>query len=137
MKQLATKTVILSGCCIIVFSLCNCRHEKNPLGPNADTHYAIYLLKNSETNTGQILDKDLSELQLQNQPWLSDDDIEFYDWSSHCIYLKRTKDELFSFPFDVAAFNEDWMDVPLVAVAMVKDATPSVGTDGIFMEFQT
>ncbi|MEA1987085.1 MAG: hypothetical protein U9N76_06320 [Candidatus Marinimicrobia bacterium] len=81
--------------------------------------FAIYFLKDSTLTMKDIEDKNIDELKLSNNAWLTQDDIEFYDWSSHCIYLK--KDKTFLFPnWENNNFNEfppEWADKPFVVVA--------------------
>jgi len=38
---------------------------------------------------------DLTDLKLQEEPWLSIEDIDYYDFSTHYIYLKEDKTSLF------------------------------------------
>jgi len=70
--------------------------DKNPVGPDpASFPFAIYLLDDPKFDREKILNEDYSDFQLKGEPWLTEDDIEFYDWSSHCIYLKIDKKTLF------------------------------------------
>lgn len=81
--------------------------------------FAIYFLKDSTLTMKDREDKNIDELKLSNNAWLTQNDIEFYDWSSHCIYLK--KDKTFLFPnWENNNFNEfppEWEDKPFVVVA--------------------
>ncbi len=45
--------------------------------------------------TAEAEELELSKLELQDDPWLSVDGIEFYDFSTHCIYLKEDIRSLF------------------------------------------
>lgn len=71
--------------------------------------FGIYLLKDPQLSLGDAERFELSQLELESEPWLSDVDISFYDYSTHCIYLKRDKnhlienaDRLFLFPTSIA-----------------------------------
>jgi len=54
--------------------------------------FSIYLL--AENLEGELPD-DLDKLKLQEEPWLSIEDIDYYDYSTHYIYLKKDKASLF------------------------------------------
>lgn len=51
--------------------------------------FNIYLLADASTHLEQARKTPLKELVLQDEPWIASDDIERYDVSSHCIYLKK------------------------------------------------
>lgn len=57
--------------------------------------FSIYLLADTTINTEKAEEYEISQLQLQAEPWLSKNDIEFYDFSSHCIYLKKDRSSVF------------------------------------------
>lgn len=70
--------------------------DNNPLYPDPTSFdFAIYLLDDPAFDREKLWDEDYSDFQLTGEPWLTDEDIEFYDWSSHCIYLKIDKKDLF------------------------------------------
>ncbi|MFA5806618.1 MAG: hypothetical protein WC879_18455, partial [Melioribacteraceae bacterium] len=50
--------------------------------------FAIYYLKDTTLKAWDVWKKDLNDFDLEDKPWLTENDIDFYDWSSHCIYLK-------------------------------------------------
>lgn len=105
-------TISLTG--IIYFMSCN----DNPITPKYNKSFAIYFLKDSTIKIRNILDKDLSQLELADKPWLAQEDIEFYDWSSHCIYLK--KDKSYLFPNYYKGFYQlpkSWTDRPWIVLA--------------------
>jgi hypothetical protein len=97
-----------------------CSKNDNPLGPEDNDGFAIYFLQNSDLKMKDVYDKDLSELRLSRTPWLSDTDMLFYDWSSHCIYLKKDKTDLIPGWEEGEKFNvfpEEWADKPFVVTA--------------------
>jgi len=53
-----------------------------------DTGFAIYFVQ-EQTPVQELLKAPLDEIELESEPWLAACDIEFYDYSSHCIYLKK------------------------------------------------
>lgn len=67
--------------------------ERNPISPSGEDKFAfaIYFLQDDDLKMKDVYNKNMNVLKLSPAPWLSDKDIRFYDWSSHCIYLKREK----------------------------------------------
>jgi len=95
----------------------NCSREKNPLGPSGTSDFAIYFLKDPSIRARQIINRDLTRIELETKPWLSSKDIDFYDFSTHCIYLKTDKShffENFKVPYQ---FPPSWVEKPFVVVA--------------------
>lgn len=95
--------------------------DKNPVvGVKDESYFGIYFLLNDTLKMKDVYDKKLDDLVLSSEPWLDEDDIRFYDWSSHCIYLK--KDKTYFIPdwvkgerFNV--FPAEWADKPFVVTA--------------------
>lgn len=91
----------------------------------AENVFAIYFLKDTTITIGKIQNINLNDLELADKPWLIQDDIEFYDWSSHCIYLKKDKSNFFP-GFDTTKktleylYRLSWAEKPLIAVANSK-----------------
>ena len=54
----------------------------------------FYFLADSTLTNLDSLDENLYSLELADEPWLSEEDIAFYEWSTHCIYLNKSKREL-------------------------------------------
>jgi hypothetical protein len=73
------------------------KDSNNPVTPSAteETKFGIYFLKDTTLKIKNLYMKDLSSFELQSNAWISDKDIEFYDWSSHLIYLKKDKSSFF------------------------------------------
>jgi hypothetical protein len=111
----------LFGCFIFILLTITFYSCSNPTEPDLDEHnFAIYFLSVDDLKMKDVFDKDLSKLKLSAVPWLCDEDIRFYDWSSHCIYLKN--DKTYFIPgwkkgerFNV--FPAEWGDKPFVVVA--------------------
>lgn len=97
-------------------SLSGCSRNNPTVPPIKNSNaFAIYFLKDTTLTIKDIVNADLKDLKLGDKPWLTQDDIEFYDWSSHCIYLK--KDKSYFFPNCPSFFQGSWVNKPFVAVA--------------------
>jgi hypothetical protein len=60
----------------------------------------------------------ISTLVLKKEAWLTNDDIQFYDYSSHCIYLKGEKSQFFENDTGkFFIFNPVLINKPFVVVA--------------------
>jgi len=57
--------------------------------------FEIYFLADSDISEHEAFEVDINTLVLSEEPWVSSSDIEFYDYSSHCIYLKEDKSHFF------------------------------------------
>ena len=80
--------------------------------------FAMYFLKDTTLKIRDILNRRLEDLELADKPWLSQDDIDFYDWSSHCIYLKKDKSKLFPNYYEgYYQLPTSWTDRPWIVVA--------------------
>ena len=72
---------------------------------------------------------DLEGIKLQSKPWISEKDISFYDWSSHCIYLKRDKTYFIPGWINGERFNvfpAEWADRPFMVVANGKSGISAI-----------
>lgn len=78
---------------LLLFMGCN---EENIINPTEDSTFGIYLLQDRAVSIGQIRNININELELEDIPWISSSDVDFYDYSSHCIYLKKDKIEFFT-----------------------------------------
>lgn len=95
---------------MFILPLAGCVKDSQP----DSNEFAIYLVANITLDKAYaVQDTDLSQLELQDKPWLSLADIDYYDISSHYIYLKETtsifgEDDKESFvkPFVVVANGE-------------------------------
>ncbi|MBN2279850.1 MAG: hypothetical protein JXQ65_04650 [Candidatus Marinimicrobia bacterium] len=87
---------------IITFMIVSC--DKNPTNSKSEYGFAIYFLKNEDLKIKDVFDKDIEDLKLASDPWLIDEDIRFYDWSDHCIYLKNDKEHLRKY----LNYNDGW-----------------------------
>lgn len=109
---------------IMIISIYGCTRNNPLVAPNNNTNnFAIYFLKDTTITIDKIINTNLNDLKLSDKPWLTQDDIEFYDWSSHCIYLK--KDKSYFIP-DFNSFNLEslyklnWLNKPLIIVTNEK-----------------
>lgn len=78
-------------CFSVILLFAGCNKDVNPLSARGENDFAIYLLQDQSLKFIDVKNKDISSLKLMSKPWLNSSDIEFYDFSSHCIYLKRDK----------------------------------------------
>ncbi len=101
--------------------LCACHREKNPVAFGyGQCDFGIYFLADEKLKMKDVYNKDLSELKLAINPWLDANDIRLYDWSSHCIYLKKDKTHFFPGWKKGSYFNffpDEWFEKPIVFVA--------------------
>jgi hypothetical protein len=96
--------------CLFIFMAC--RKDKNPIGPIEDSSFGIYLLKDKNIKIDQMTNTNINELELENTPWLNSSDIEFYDLSSHYIYLNKSNNEFFT-----TGKNISWDRQPFIVYA--------------------
>ncbi len=91
-----TRGLLLTGVLALAWLILACSGCGSVSAP-ADTGgeedvFSIYLVAGGTTGETS---PDLGSLKLQEQPWLSIDDVAYYDFSSHDIYLKTDKSSLF------------------------------------------
>jgi len=88
--------------------------DTNPVSSTDDSAFSIHLLKDHSLTISKISEKDINELKLEEKAWIASEDIDFYDYSSHCIYLKSNKSTYFTKelgislndqPFVILAYN--------------------------------
>jgi len=114
LKRLLFFIIFFITTCII-FLQCTC-----PTRSDIDNDFAIYLLKDFSIEIYDILDTPLSDLELEDEPWLSTDDIEFYDFSTHCIYLNKEVKSLFNDEIDDIFYPHSWREKAFVVCANKK-----------------
>ena len=100
----------------------SCERNKNQIYSYSenDLSFAIYFLLDDDLKMKDVYNKDLSDLILAPTPWLCAKDIRFYDWSSHCIYLKKNKTHFIPGWQKGKKFNlfpSEWADKPFVVTA--------------------
>lgn len=110
------KHVILLTFLLLAISSCRDTH---PLAPNEQSaSYAIYFLQDSALSTHQAAQMNIDQLVLSEKPWITDNDILFYDFSSHCIYLKKDKGQFFNkYSGMYFQFEPVLIDKPFVIIA--------------------
>ncbi len=96
---------------LAVILLFGCNDSINEL--TDDSTFGFYRLKDHSLTISKIKDIDINQLELEETPWLKASDISFYDCSSHCIYLNKSKSDVF-IKEDTFSMN----DQPFVVVAM-------------------
>jgi len=119
-KDISNNITLLAIIFISIILTISCSICKNPTESNEENQsFAIYFLNDPNIKYYDIAESDLAELTLESTPWISDEDIEYYDWSSHCIYLK--KDKSYFLPEwqkdSIKTFPPEWGNKPFVVVA--------------------
>ena len=84
--------------------------------PTGESDFALYFLTDDTLRAYEAMQQEITELKLASGPWLSEEDIEYYDFSSHCIYLKTDKRDFFE-GYDEGRFEPVLIDKPFVVVA--------------------
>jgi len=77
----------------VISSILSCEHMVDVEKTNSK--FGIYFLKDSTIKIDDIIDVYIDKLNLKEEPWISEKDIEFYDWSSHYIYFRTNKTNFF------------------------------------------
>jgi len=108
---------------IILSTFISCSKVENDF-ENPPHDFEIYLLDDPNIKIEDILSLELvnqdkqalANIEIQQHPWLTDDDIRMYDFSSHLLYLKHNKYDYLPEPIqlDVPA---SWYDKPFMVVA--------------------
>jgi hypothetical protein len=85
--------IILISVLTFVFYCCGI----NPVTNNPDTVITpgFYYLQDPSVKISQVVADGINKQVLQSTSFISENDISFYDYSSHCIYLKSSKYPLF------------------------------------------
>lgn len=108
------REIFLSSLLLIVLG--SCHKDSNPTGPSIPYEFSINLLEDSTITVDSALQVGLSQLKVSEKPWLSGKDIQYYDFSSHCIYLKAQRDSLFPNLVN-GQFPGSWWAKPFVVLA--------------------
>ena len=101
--------------CISITIYC-CHKGNEPVIPETNYNFGLYYLRDSIIKIYNILDTDLNSLELEKKPFISDQDVEFYDFSSHCIYLKQDKSNFFPYNPGLDPFPRSYFDKPFILV---------------------
>ncbi|HPG41382.1 MAG TPA: hypothetical protein PLP19_05340 [bacterium] len=94
--------------------IAGCTRDKTPTGPTGQDSFAISLLQDHSLSFEQIKNMNINQLILDKEPLLTARDIDYYDYSSHCIYLAKSKDEIFADRID----PNNMPDQPFVVLAL-------------------
>ena len=108
---------------LLLITTVRCSKDEFPIDDNK-YDFAIYQLRDQELKIGDILTKaladqdsiELSKIAIQDHPWLTNEDIDFYDFSSHLIYLKQDKSKFLPERVDLG-FPKSWWDKPFIVLA--------------------
>jgi hypothetical protein len=73
-----------------------------------------YFLENDSLTSFDPATQDIDSLVLQEEPWLTQDDIALYDWSSHLMFLNKNKSEILT-----DYYHGDTLQYPIIEQAFV------------------
>ncbi len=104
---------------ISLITILGCLKNSDPNSPNnEDASFDIYFLEDKSITEYDAEKIDINNLILDNEPWLKQSDIEFYDFSTHCIYLKKDKSCFFeNFEGKFYQFNPVLISRPFIIVS--------------------
>jgi len=109
------KLLMLCSALLIVMG---CSRNEGPVSSSDQgALFGIYFLKDSSITEYQANQVAIDQLGLKDAPWLREEGIEFYDFSSHCIYLKGQKADYFEHHSKFYMFEAGSRSRPFVVVA--------------------
>jgi hypothetical protein len=110
------KYIIFFLSLIFIFS---CSKNSDPISTIDEvSNFGIYFLKDTLITERQTAQMDINSLDLKTEPWLTNNDIEFYDFSSHSIYLKKDKSYFFeNYDSNFCQFTPRLISRPFVFIA--------------------
>jgi len=110
------KEILVFSTTIFFLIFLGCNKDIIPVEPVNESTFDIFFLKDSTLKIKDIYNKDIDSLQLADNPWITSDDFYMYDFSSHCMYLKRSK-ENFLLNYDTVYIPPpSWTDKPFIVV---------------------
>jgi len=98
LKKRSVKRIILLTSLLLLLVI-SCEINEDSAG-----NFSIYMLKDDGLSYLDIKDVDIDDLELKDDPWISSDDIKFYDFSTHNIYLNKSKSRFFDELADSSQF---------------------------------
>lgn len=104
---------------LILYSLLNLPYVAMAQKPiDTQPTFEVYFLKDATLVGEKVQKKSLDELELSSTPWLSNSDIAFYDFSTHYIYLTRSKRDIFKHFQGMLnhILDSSWWSKPFVVV---------------------
>lgn len=99
--------------------LFSCSTDRDPFSVTDEgSYFGIYFLEDTSITEQDVAKMDMQSLVLRSDPWLTHQDIELYDFSAHCIYLKKDKSHFFEkFEGGLYQFSPVLISRPFVVVA--------------------
>ncbi|HDQ45276.1 MAG TPA: hypothetical protein ENN17_07260 [bacterium] len=92
-------------------------HCSKELGPDKEGDFSIYFLRDSTLTVRDVRDMDLNALDLADRPWLSDEDLTRYDFSTHILYLKKDREDVTDLFRELGFFSVSVFGKPFVVCA--------------------
>ena len=86
--------------------------------PDETPAFALYLPADPDLKVDSILLADPRTIALRDRPLLQAQDVRFYDYSAHCLYLKRSQRDIL--PYEQAGhpfFTSSWCNRPFIMQA--------------------
>lgn len=107
---------VLPVLAVLIFS---CSKNSDPVSPDKNnSFFGIYFLKDTTLTERDIEHVEIKDLVLNDDAWLTEEDIGFYDFSTHCIYLKRDKSCFFyNYVGNFFVFSPSFVSKTFVIVA--------------------
>lgn len=90
--------LLFMGISILLLATC-VRKVNGPQQQAGSIHF--YFLQDTTVTTSDVFHTDIENLQMESVPWLTQQNLEMVDFSTHLFYLKSNKNDLFEFDHDL------------------------------------
>ena len=102
---------------IALFLFLACSRDIQPLNPGDGDAFGFYFLADTTITLYSLSDCSEEKLQISSTPWLTANDINIYNYSTHTIQLKKRLSDLFP-EFDTSTdLMQKWNVKPFYVVA--------------------
>lgn len=130
----------------LIFLIITCTKEKNPLNSAVYDGFAIYLLADSTITAIDASQKILTSLIIDDEPIITDEDLNYYKWTEHSLSLKseaneriremaKSRQTVFGIPFVVMAKKERiYLGALWYAFSSVAPSFPTVEVSGYVLK---
>jgi hypothetical protein len=138
LKNIVMRNSLLTIVIVLLLTAVYCSKDDTlPIDTSHD--FAIYFLKDPNLKINDILTKALTDqdstaldkVEIQNVPWLTNKDIDMYDFSSHLLYLKKDKSLIFPALIN-GLYPMTWCNKPFMVVAEKKKRYIGVFTCALY-----
>ena len=97
---------------LIALTLLTLSCENSQSSSKKKDTFSIHLLADNTITIHNIMEINIDSLEIEADPWLDSEEIDFYDYSTHSIYLNGDKETYFSDDLDINMFGQ-----PFVVIA--------------------